>query len=192
MFQLFQHQHPSTFAENEAVALAVERARHLDCGPIRSAQRAQSGVSENQQRINSAISPAGQDDVGIIAGNQAKCFADGLRAGGAGGGDCAVGALSVQRQRDVGGHHVRQIFENPQREESFGALLAEPRSFEIAVGIAGIDQGRGEFGQIDGDQTGAHDDADALGVFAVEIEAGILNTQAGGADGEAHGARHDL
>ena len=75
----------------------------------------------------------------------------------------------------MGGDHVRQVLEDPEREERAGAVLAEPGRLELALAVAGLDESGSQLGQIDRHQAGAHDDADALGVFAVEVEAGVLD-----------------
>ena len=72
MFQFLQHQHAGPFAEHEAVALAVEGPRHFRGRPFGPAQRPQGRVGQDQQRIDAAIGAAGQDHVGVAAGDQPK------------------------------------------------------------------------------------------------------------------------
>ena len=125
------------------------------------------------QRIDAAVGAAGQHDVGVAAGDQAERLADRLRAGGAGGRDRAVGPLGVEGQRDVGRHHVRQVLQDPQREQaawpragravSVSQFAVRRRRSRIRCGV--------NLGQVDRHQAGAHDDADAFRVFAFDVEA---------------------
>src|SRR5205823_1269255 len=98
---LFEHQDAGALAKDEAVALAVEWPRYFLSRSIRLAERSKRSVGKDQQWIDAAIRPAGQDEVGVVARDQAKRFADRLRACGAGRRDRAIGTLSVKRQRDM-------------------------------------------------------------------------------------------
>jgi len=192
VLQFFEHQDAGAFAQDEAVALAVEGTRYLGSGPIGLAQSAQRGVGENQQRIDSAVGAAGEHEVGVVARDQAESFADRLRAGGTGGGDRAVRALSVEGKRDVCRDHVRQILQDPQGKQGAGTLLAESGGIEMTFAIAGIHEGGSQLREIDWDHAGAHDDAESAWIFAIQLDAGIANAEASRPDRETHGPRHDL
>lgn len=52
--------------------------------------------------MDAGFGAAGEHDVGVAEGNEARGVADGVGAGGAGGGDSVVGTLAVEG-KSVGG-----------------------------------------------------------------------------------------
>src|SRR5262249_7337824 len=92
-FQLFEYQHAGPFTQNETVASAIEGPRTFVGGKLRLAQGPQSRVGQDEQRIDPAIGPAGEDNVSVAARHETKRLADRLRARGTGRGDRVVRPL---------------------------------------------------------------------------------------------------
>ena len=71
------------------------------------------------------LGAAGHHDVGIAQRDEARCVADGVRAGGAGGDDGVVRTLEVVLDRDVAGGKIDQPAGNEERRDAPRALLLQ-------------------------------------------------------------------
>src|SRR5262249_50310988 len=65
MLQFFQHEYACSLPENETVPLAVEGTRNLFRRSVCTTQSSQRTVGQQQKGVNSTVSAASQDHIGV-------------------------------------------------------------------------------------------------------------------------------
>ena len=130
VLELFEDEHAGPFAQDEAVAIAVERTAGALGLVVAGREGGQQDESGHAERMDHAVRAAGEDHVGVAAADQLEGFADRLRAGGAGGQAVRVGPLGPEDARQVAGGRS-------------GLLLG------LADGMQLFDSQPGEFGRVD-------------------------------------------
>ncbi len=174
---VFEDDDGGAFAEDEAVAVEIERARcFLRHGVVFGEGREQVEAGD-AEGVDHAVGAAGEHDVGLAAADDFGRFADGLAAGGTGGEAVEVRAFGAEVRGDVRDRHVRFLFELELRVESLEAFLDERGQIELAVFERG-DHHVAEVVEILLAFAGAEVDAEAIGVDGAE-DAGIVRRPAG-------------
>ena len=98
---------PAPFAEDEAVAVEVERPRRLLRGVVARGQGGQQVEARHAEGVDHAVRAAGEHEVGVAVADHVRRLADGLAAGGAGGQAVEVRPLQVEVGGEVGGRRVQ-------------------------------------------------------------------------------------
>ncbi|MFO0929086.1 MAG: hypothetical protein U0736_19035 [Gemmataceae bacterium] len=80
MLEVFQHDHAGAFAEDEPVAVEVERLRRLR-GVVARRQGGEQVEAGNAERVNHAVRPAGEHDLGLALANHVDRLANRLAGG---------------------------------------------------------------------------------------------------------------
>jgi hypothetical protein len=193
VFQFFQHQHPAALAEHGTVAAAVERPARLRRLVVAVRQPLEQAHPHQAERVDLALGAADQEEVGLVAAQDAVRLAQGQEAGHVVLGDGVVRPLGVVQDRDVAGEHVRQVLEHPQRWDGRQAELAPLLQIDAAGLAVGAGQRRlGDVVQLAGDERRAELDAEAARVELGLVHAGVVQGQLGGGHGQLDGAGHDL
>ena len=179
---IFEHDHRGAFAEDEAVAVEIERARRLLRLVVVLGEGREQVEARDAEGVDHAVGAAGEHDVGLAAADDFGRLADGLAAGGAGGEAVEVRAFGAEVRGDVGDRHVRLLFELELRIEPLEAFLNERGQVELAV-LEGGDHHVAEVVEVLLAFAGAEVDAEAVGIDRAE-DAGVIDGLPGGADGE--------
>ena len=108
VFVFFQHQHTSTFAHHETVAVFIPRAGSSGGVVIAGRQRLHGGKTTHAKHTHRAFGTAGHHHVGIAVLNHAGCIADAVRTGGTGRHNAVAGALVAFENSNVAGNQVDQ------------------------------------------------------------------------------------
>ena len=108
VFQLFQHQHPRTFAHHETVAVFVPRTGSGGGVVVAGGQGFHGGKSADAQCAHRAFCAARNHHIGIAVLNDAHGIADGVRAGGARGYHAVAGAAIAFEDGNVPRNQVNQ------------------------------------------------------------------------------------
>ena len=160
VFVLFEHHHAGTLAQHEAVAVAVPGTRGGGRIVVARGQRTCRGETAQAQRRDGRLGAAGDHHVGIAVLDQARCRADAVQAGGAGGDDGQVRAAQAELDRQVARDHVD---DRGRHEERRDAARAAAVVFFL--------------GRFDHRQTAdarTHHDADTIGILLGDFERRIL------------------
>src|SRR5205823_1621459 len=104
--QLFEHKQPRAFADDEAIAVALERPRDTRRLIVARRKRAHGRKTCDAHRRDGRFSAAADHNVGVAALNDLEAVADGMRARGAGGGGGGVRTLRAVADRDLTGRQV--------------------------------------------------------------------------------------
>ncbi len=93
-------------------------------------------LPHHAQRIDFAVGAADQEEVGLVAPQNARRLSKSQQAGDFAFRDRVVRSLGVVQDRDVAGMHVGQIFEHPERRNGGQPLLAPQLEIDrrLAVG----------------------------------------------------------
>ena len=128
---ILEHHHTGAFARDKPVAGVVEGPR----GPLRlivtSRESLHVGETGETQRGNGRFCPARHHGLGIAALDDARGLADGMVAGGAGGGDREVGSLETVPHRHHPRTHVDDQHRNQERRDA-------PRSLFQKLDLVGL------------------------------------------------------
>ncbi len=162
MIEILDNQHASTFTEHQAVPTAIERSACLLGSIVALRQLLEQALPHQAERVDLAFGTADQEEVGVVAAEDAEGLAQREQAGDVALGDGVVRSLGVVQDRDVAGQHVRQIFQHPQRLNDRNArgtplLQVDLAGLAVDTGTGGV----GQFGQFGGDQAGPEFDAEA-------------------------------
>ena len=126
VLELFEDEHAGPLAEDEAVAIAVERA----AGALRLVVAGGKGGQEDEaghaEGVDHAVRAAREDHVGVAAADQLVGLADGLRAGGAGGQAVGVGPLGAEEAGQVARGRARLLLGLADRVQ---LVQPQPREF---------------------------------------------------------------
>src|ERR1022692_2255261 len=106
MLKLFEDKDASAFAHDEAVAIPVPGTTGASRVVIARGESAHGGESANAHGSDGGLGASGNHYVGIAVLDDAERIADGVGAGGAGGGRRFVGALGAEAHGDVSGGEV--------------------------------------------------------------------------------------
>ena len=138
MLERLEHDDAGALTHDEAVAIPVVGARGLgglvvEMGCERAAGR-EAGHGDAADR---ALGAAGDHDVGIVQRDQARCIADGMRAGRARGDHGVIGALELMPDGDLARGEIDQTARNEERADPARALLRQQqRSLGDAIEAA--------------------------------------------------------
>ena len=168
MFVLFQHHHASTVAEHETITLLVPGAAGRCRVVVTGGQGTRGGKATQAGGAGGHLGTTGNHHVGVAVFDQARCIADGMGCGGAGGGDGVVGALHAIQDGQVAGDHVDDVAGYEERRDLARTAFEEGR-------IALLNAAQATDAGTDGD-------ADALGVFVGNFQSGIPD----GLDARSH------
>ena len=156
---LLQDQGPRPFAEDEAGSVGVEGpARPLRL-VVAHRQGPGRGEAGHGQGRDGGLGAAGDHDVGVAVLDLAPRLADGVSRRGTGGDGGVVGAPGAKLDGD---HPRRHVADDHGDEEGAQA----PRTAVAEHGVLVLEGG-------DAADAGAEDDAHALGLQAVHVEAGV-------------------
>jgi hypothetical protein len=131
--ELFEDEHSGPFAQDEAVAIFVERARGVTRIGVSRGKGREQVEARDAERVNHAVSAAGKHHLGIAAADDFGRFADRLAGSGTSGEAVQVRALGVEQAGEVASRHVRFLFEFDLRVEPFEPALGELFEIEFAV-----------------------------------------------------------
>src|SRR5258708_2024913 len=106
MLQFFKNQNAGAFAHHEAVAVLVPGTAGASGIVVASGKRAHGGESADAHGGNGGFGAPSNHYVGIMVLDDAEGIADGVGAGGAGGGRRFIRALGAEAHGDVTGGEV--------------------------------------------------------------------------------------
>src|SRR5439155_22349457 len=95
VLQLFQQQNAGALADHKAVAVFIERAAGSFRIVVAGGEGAHGGKSADAHGRDRGFAAAGDHDVGSVAGDDLHGIAEGMGAGGEGGGGCLVGTFGI-------------------------------------------------------------------------------------------------
>ena len=81
VFQLFETNTPAAFADDHAVAVAVERPAGLLRRVVALRQRLEQALADQAQRVDLALGAADEEEVGLVAAEDAVRLAQRQQAG---------------------------------------------------------------------------------------------------------------
>jgi hypothetical protein len=145
---------------------------------VAGGEGAHGGESADAHGSDGGFGASGNHDVGVAALDDAEGIADGMSAGGAGGGRGFVGALGANAHGDVSGGEVDDGGGNEEGGDLARAAFEERGMFALD--------------HVESADAGADVDADHLGVFGSDFQLGHLERFVGGGDGEVDEAAHLL
>ena len=111
MFEFFEDNHAGSLAEDEAVAIAIEwPGRSLGIGVVRRecGEQVEPGHTE---RMNHAVSAAGQHRIRVTTANEFRRFANRLTRSGTCREAVQIRTLRVKQSRQMTGWHVRFLLQ---------------------------------------------------------------------------------
>ncbi len=186
----FEHEDGSAFAVEHAVAVEVEGA----AGPpviIHGPREQGLAPGHQRRRMEAAARAAGEHHVGPAAADDAGRLADCEQARHVAEHDRVVGAAGIVGDRDVGGGHVGQVLEQPERMR---LLLDRLRPDSKVERPAPERPAVGEFEVFDVgiDHVGAEDDAKPVWLDSSAGQTGVGHRQVGGGKAELNVAAHHL
>ena len=188
VFQLLQDQHAGAFAEDEAVAVEVERpGRLLRLLVVRGkgGQQVEAGHAEG---VDHAVGAAGQHQVGVAVANHLGRLADRLAAGGAGRQAVVIGAEQTEIGGEVAGRGVQFLFGLRSGLELAQSVAGESRGIDAPLlDDVGPGDQRHQSVEILDAFAGAEVDAEAVAVHAGVVgveQAGVFQRLLGGGGGE--------
>ena len=98
VLQFFEHDHAGPFAEDEAVAVEVERpATAFGGSSLRVREGGEQVEAGDAEGVDHAVRAAGEHHVGVAVADDLGRLADGLAAGGAGGQAVVVRAFAASK-----------------------------------------------------------------------------------------------
>jgi len=170
VFQFFEEDDASTFAHDETVAVFIEGARCMSRVIVARAQGFHSGKAGDSARRNSGFRTAGNGSVEFAALDHAVSSADGVRTRSTSRDDAGAMALEAKEDRYLArchvGDHLRYD-EGIDAGRTFGeqAFVQVVERFHTA-------------------NAGTDDRADAVAVFFIQIDFGIVESQFSSGYGE--------
>ncbi len=96
------------------------------------------------------------------------------------------------QDRDVRRRHVREVLEQPEREHRFRPRLREPADVQRAILADAPQDRRDQLADVDRRDPRPHADPEPRRIQLGSIPAGVLDGHRRRADGELHGAAHQL
>ena len=156
-FQLFEDHDARAFADDEAVTVFVPGAAGFFGIVVAGGERAHGGESAYAHGSDGSLGAAGDHDVGIVVLDDAKRIADGVRAGGAGGGRGLVRSLGAEAHGDLSGGEIDDGGRNEKRRDLARAAFQQ-------FGVLALDD-------VESADAGTDVDADALVVFGRDFQA---------------------
>ena len=180
MGERLDHEDRATLAEDEAVAVLVERSAGMRWVIVALAEGTHVAEGGEGHRQEWCLDAAGNDHVGLAAADQAERILKGEHARGAGGGLGDGGAGEAVLHADHAGAHARAEGRNGEGAHEAATLLAigvAPHGDLLDATTAGVDH-RG-------------DAVAALRLPAGDVgESGMFDGFGGGGDRELHEAAH--
>ena len=166
--ELLQHHHGRALAHDEALAERVEGAGRGARVAVADREAAHHAEAREDQRVDAALGASREDHVRIPVPDQLRALADRVRAGGAGGDDRVVRPAQAELDRDLPARRVDEDVGEERRRDPVRPSL--PQDVVLAHQL------------VEAADAVPHDDADALGVEAVET--GVLDRLLRGGEGE--------
>ena len=109
VLELLQDNHPGSLAEDETVAVAIERAAGSGRLGIAGRERGEEVEAGHAERVDHAMGAAREHHVGVASTDDLNRFADRLRAGGAGGEAIRVRPPRTEDPGEVAGGGARLL-----------------------------------------------------------------------------------
>src|SRR5580658_2224575 len=156
MLEFFEHQDAGAFAHDEAVAIFVPGTAGAGGVVIASGKRAHGGKSAHAHGSDRGFGASGDHYVGVAVLNDAEGIANGVRAGGAGGGRRFIRALGSEAHGNVTGGEVDDSVRYKTGRYPARAVF-DQRAVLALYHVESAD-------------AGADVHADALGVFGRDME----------------------
>ena len=126
VLQFFEHQQPGAFAEDEAVAVAVEGATGVGRIVVPLGKRPHGGEGAQADVRQRGLAAAGDDHVGLVAADQLEGVADGVGGAGAGGDDHLVRPAQPVLDRQLRAGGVADQLGDGEGRDSLGPLVQQP------------------------------------------------------------------
>ena len=162
VFEFFEDDDAGALAEDEAVAVLVERpAGALSGSSLRMRQGAAAMKPPRPIGGDGRLGAAGDHDVGVVPLNGVQGVADGVGGRGAGRRNGGVRTAQAEMDRDVAGGGVGDHLRDDERADAAGPVLDK----------AGVLL----FEFVEAADAAADDDAAAEGIFLGEVEAAVLD-----------------
>ena len=120
----FEDDHAGAFAEDESAALGVEGAAGAAGGfSLAVGEGGEAVEAGDAEGVDHGVRAAADHDVGVAAAEDFGGFADGLRAGGAGGEAVQRGAAGAGEQREMREGHVGLLLQLARDVHQLGGQL---------------------------------------------------------------------
>ena len=176
--------HARPLAEDEPVAVAVERP----AGPGRLVVAGREGGQEveagHAERVDHAVGPAREHHVGVAPADDLGRLADRLRAGGAGGQAVGVRPPGAEDPGQVAGGRARLLLGLVDRVQLLEALAGEAGGVDLPVARRGVDE-LDEPGEVLLPLARAEVDAEPRAVeVRRRLQPRVVDRHPGGGDGE--------
>ncbi len=133
MLEGLEHEHTATFAEDEPIAVAIERAAGVPRIVVARRHRRQEDEPRQAERVDHAVDAAGEHHVGHTAADQLGRLADRLGAGRARREAREVRAPRPECGREMSGGHPRLLFGLEERVEQPDPLARESPGVDAAA-----------------------------------------------------------
>ena len=186
----FEHEDGRAFAIEHAVTVAVEGPADL---PVIIERPREHGLAPGDERcrVEAAARTAGEHHVSPAAANDAGRLADGQQTRHVAQHDRIVGAAGIVGDRDVGGGHVGQMLEQPERMRFFLDRL-RPHSEVEPSALESPSVGQFEVFDVGVDHVSAEDDAKPFRLDAAGGQACIAHREVGRSEAQLDVAAHDF
>jgi hypothetical protein len=166
----FEHEYAGALAHDEAVAIAVEGSTRVLGVMVAGGHGADGGECAEAQGREGRLDAAGEGDIGTAVADEAERIADGDGAGSAGHGVGGIGSVEPELDGDGAAGGACESGEGDTRIE--------------CAAVAGVEGARLCFGVGDAAESRTHLHGDAFRVDAAAVEAGVIDCDARGGNGE--------
>ena len=129
VLQLFEDQHARAFAEDEAVAVQIERPRRLLRIVVVRRQGGEQVEAGDAERMDHAVRAAGEHEVGLAVADHLGRLADGLAAGGTGRQAVVIRPFQIEILRQMARRRVQLLFVFVLGVEDVQAARGEDRAY---------------------------------------------------------------
>src|SRR5271156_6775179 len=170
VFQRFQNHHTGTFADDEAVAIGVERAAGVFGIVVAGGESAHGGESADAHGRDGSFSAASDHHISCATLNNFERVANGVRGSGAGRGGGGVRSFRAVTNGNVTGSEVDDGGGNKKWRDLARTARQVFRMFA--------------FDDVESADAGADVDASGVGDFRRDLQAGHLHGEIGGGQRE--------
>ena len=125
MFEFLDHDNAAAFADDEAIAILIERTRRALRFVVARAQRFHRGETGETDGNDGRFRAAGEEDFGIAEFDDPPGFADGVVRSRAGGDNAHVRPAQAPLHRDEAAGHVPDEHRNGERGDAIGTFVEE-------------------------------------------------------------------
>src|SRR5450631_3418654 len=128
VLDLFQHQNPRAFRENESVTFKIERPAGQSRGIVARRKRAHGSEATKTKRGDHRFARPANHHIHLAALDQPKGIADGVRTAGAGGNLAVAGALGAVLDRKLPGRQIDDVLDDEEGRDGLpGSLRLQGR-----------------------------------------------------------------